>query len=394
MNRFALIVHGTGLPAAGVACIGHFHAGGLVLEAGIAQRVALTGLSVSVGGFDDDQIFLNWQEGELKYSAMPADAAARAALLASAPETLQPALRKGQGAAHYQQAKWQALLGLAALAVLAVGLLYWQSDALTAWLARQVPMASEKRLGETVLAQVKSDGKLTQAGPAAEAVRRIGEKLTAGSRYHYEWYVKADKSINAFAIPGGFVVVHSGLLTQVDNGEELAGVLAHEVQHVERRHSLQQMIHTAGWAAMLAVTLGDVSAITAVMIHQMGNLRHGRKLESEADRAGMQALARAGIPLTGMTRFFKKLADDKAGAEGGLAFTLLSSHPAGPERLAALERLAKLTPCVCKPLPYDRATVQAAAKAFEAGAATAPAADKEAAKSAQRETLPRPAAGG
>jgi predicted Zn-dependent protease len=103
------------------------------------------------------------------------------------------------------------------------------------------------------------------------------------------------------------VVVNAGMITAAASAEELAGVLAHEIQHVEHRHTLQQMIHTAGWAAVLAVVLGDVSAVTTVVLHQLGNLRNSRKLEAQADLEGMKAMARAGIPLGGLVSLFKRL---------------------------------------------------------------------------------------
>ena len=124
---------------------------------------------------------------------------------------------------------------------------------------------------------------LTQEGLAAKTVAEIGSRLTVGSRYKYRWYVSNDKEVNAFALPGGIIVINAGLIAKAGSADELAGVLAHEVQHVEHRHTLQQMIHAAGWAAVLAVVLGDVSAITAIVVHQLGNLRNSRKLEAQAD---------------------------------------------------------------------------------------------------------------
>jgi predicted Zn-dependent protease len=110
------------------------------------------------------------------------------------------------------------------------------------------------------------------------------------------------------------------------------------------------------------VALGDVSAITAIVVHQLGNLRNSRKLETEADTEGMKALARAGIPFDGMPSLFKRLqAEEKR--LGDDTPGLLSSHPATDERISDLEQLARTLKCACKALTYDWAAVQAATPA-------------------------------
>lgn len=359
MDPVRIILHATHLPPAGVTCQACFVGDVLQVDGPVSCQVPAKTLDVRAGGFNDDTLFLSWRDGEAHYSAAVADVATRRALLDAAPPALRLLLQRGHGELNYHRVKWHAVLGVLAAVLLAVGLAWWQSDVLTSWLASKVSLATEERLGKALLAQVRADNQLSQEGAAAEAVQAIGDRLTAGSRYTYQWYVADDDSVNAFAIPGGIVVVNSGLIAKTGAPEELAGVLAHEVQHVERRHTLQQMIHTAGWAAILAVALGDVSAISGVLIHQLGNLSKSRQLESEADAEGLKALARAGIPLDGLERFLRglKAEEDKAGTGAGIA--LLSTHPATTERLASIAALAKLTPCPCQPLAYDWDAVRA-----------------------------------
>ncbi len=353
MNDIGITLHAPHLPPAGIACRAQFAGNVLLIDGPEPQRVPADTLEVSTGGFHDDLLFLSWQYDGVKYSANTADPAVMRALFAMAPPELQPKLRQGHREMSYHQRKWRTIVGVLGLLALAVALAWWQSDALTGWLAKQVSLKTEQRLGQALLAQVAAEGTLGQTGAAAEALESIGGKLTQGSRYQYEWYISDDATINAFAIPGGIVVVNSGLIAKTSSADELAGVLAHEVQHVERRHTLQQMIHTAGWAAVLAVALGDVSAISGVLIHQLGNLRNSRKLESEADREGLLTLARVGIPLDGMARFLKRLNVEQEKEGNNPDITLLSTHPATAERLAEIENLVKTTPCDCRPLVYD-----------------------------------------
>lgn len=359
MNGVPATLHGPGLPGIGAPCRLSF-AGDVLIVAGTeVVEVPVESLTVTTGGFDDDTMLLNWAKAGASYSAVIADRVAQEALVRTAPAAIATMLRRGHRTLRYHQRKWSVVLWTLGMLGLAIIVGWWQSEAITAWIARQVPVAREERLGEMLLAQLQAEGGLRDEGPAVDAVKAIGTRLTEGSRYRYQWFVKDDPEVNAFAGPGGVVVVYSGLIAKTDSAEELAGVLAHEIQHVEGRHTLQAMIHSAGWAAILAVTLGDVSAISGVLIHQVGNLRHSRKLEREADIGGVRALAKAGISPAAMTRFFEKLAAEQKKSGGDSGFALLSTHPATAERLADVAALVAETPCECRPLEFDWSAVKA-----------------------------------
>jgi Zn-dependent protease with chaperone function len=356
------ILHAPRLPEAGVPVRLQFLGELLRIEGAGTQDVMAEALEISVTGFNDDTLLLAWQKEDGTHAVTVADAAAQRALVADAPESIARKLRRGRNAVRYHRGKWNAVIGALVACVLLVLLVWWQSEAITAWIAGRVSQETEIAIGEHALAQIETENELTQEGLAAKTVAEIGGRLTAGSRYKYRWYVSNDKEVNAFALPGGIVVVNAGLIAKAGSADELAGVLAHEVQHVELRHTLQQMIHAAGWAAVLAVVLGDVSAITAIVVHQLGNLRNSRKLEAQADAEGMKALARAGIPLDGMSGMFKRLQSEESRL-GDRTPGLLSSHPATEERIAELERLAKTLQCKCRALIYDWPAVQNAATA-------------------------------
>jgi beta-barrel assembly-enhancing protease len=355
-------LHSPRLPAAGMPVRLKFLGELLRIEGAGTQDVPADALEVSVIGFHDDTLQLSWQKDDGTHAVTVNDPASQKLLVADAPPSIARKLGGSRADIRFHRGKWATVVGILAVLLLAVVLVWWQSERVTAWLASKVSQETEERIGERALAQLELENTLTQEGVAAKTVAEIGARLTAGSKYKYRWYVSEDKEVNAFALPGGIVVVNAGLIRKAGSAEELAGVLAHEVQHIEHRHTLQQMIHAAGWAAVLAVALGDVSAITAIVVHQLGNLRNSRKLETEADTEGMKALARAGIPLEGMPGMFKRLqAEEKR--LGNDAPSLLSSHPATDERIAELEQLARTLKCECKALSYDWATVQAGAPA-------------------------------
>jgi beta-barrel assembly-enhancing protease len=365
MTGIPATLHGPGSPGVGEPCQLGFAGSVLVVAAREVVEVPVESLTVTTGGFDDDTMLLNWAKAGAPFSAVIADKAAQRSLVQSAPAEIAPLLLKGHRNLRYHQRKWNAVLWTLGIVGLAIIVGWWQSEAITAWIAQQVPVAREERLGEMLLTQLQAEGGLRDEGPAVDAVKAIGTRLTEGSRYSYQWFVKDDPEVNAFAGPGGVVVVYSGLIAKTDSADELAGVLAHEIQHVEGRHALQAMIHSAGWAAILAVTLGDVSAISGVLIHQVGNLRHSRKLEREADIGGVKALARAGISPAAMTQFFEKLAAEQKKSGGDAGFEWLSTHPATEDRLAEVAALVAATPCECRPLEFDWAAVKADAASAE-----------------------------
>lgn len=359
MNPVDATLYLPGRPA-GMPCRVGFAGESLVIDCGTVLHVPAQSLRVETGGFDDDALQLHGTHRGEALTVVVTGATAQSCLAQDAPASLAAALRRGRGRVRYHRRKWQVVVGMLAAAVLAVLLGWWQGEAITAWLASRVPVAREQRLADMWLKQLQAEGGLRESGPALDAVRTIGQQLTVGSRYTYRWLVKDDPEVNAFAGPGGVVVVHTGLIAMTESPEQLAGVLAHETQHVEQRHVLQSMIHSAGWAALLTVALGDVSALTGVLIHQVGNLHHSRRLESQADAGGVAALARAGIDPRGMAAFLGKLRAQQQGADGAV-IGLLSSHPATAERLAAVELRVRQTTCECRPLALalDWAAVRA-----------------------------------
>ena len=231
---------------------------------------------------------------------------------------------------------WSALALIALSPLLLVGLFWLQADRLAAWLAEQVPIAEETRLGRTTFAAMRGELSLIDEGPTYAALATLGQRLTAGSRYTYEFHVVADPTLNAFALPGGVVVVNTGLIAATSSAEELAGVLAHEVQHVELRHGTQTLIKGLGWQAVWMFATGDFSnTLAGQAARQLGRLKFSRDAERAADKQGFEALVRAGINPAGMPRFFATLARQ----DGTGAAPFLSTHPSSQDRQAALESM-------------------------------------------------------
>ncbi len=348
MMPFQALLSGPDGGPAGTPVSAHFFGAQLAIDAP-GPTLDVAQLVVSVGGVDGPELFLNWLDAQGRQASLkPLTADDIAIVLREAPAALQPQLQRlwGERQRNRRQVSgW--LAGLTGAAVVATALLWWQGSNAVGALAGWIPLSTEKQLGELALAQVRAQGGIVENGVAQQTVQDIGRKLTAGSRYQYRWLVKQDDTVNAFAMPGGIIVVHTGLLHQAGDPGELAGVLAHEVQHVEQRHSLRQMISSLGWGALVGVTIGDISAVAAMLAHQAGTLYFSRDMEEEADRLGLLALQSAKIHPDGMLRFFQKLDDkDQAKVPGWI-----SSHPQTAARAQQIRSLIAATPCpACRPL--------------------------------------------
>ena len=328
-----------------------------------------TEINLRKGGFNDTQLMLEWTGRSGRYVLAVTDAAAVAAIRAQLAQSA-PAKAglkgSGQMGRDAGTRKWSHLmlwltLGPVLLPLLLLGALLWQHERIAAWAIAHVPVAQERKLGEAVFAQTKAKLKLVE-GPPATMVREIGARLTKGSAYRYEFHVTHDDAVNAFAIPGGFVVVHSGLLALAASAEEVAGVLAHEVQHVEKRHSLKAMAKSTGLMVTVGMVFGDLGGLLALGQDLIG-LKFSRQHESEADTAGLQALVAAGIAPSGMRDFFRKM-----GEKDSLNLGWLSSHPASEDRSMALDRALQALPATvlqAAPLAYDYAAIKAALPATQ-----------------------------
>lgn len=360
MTEFDILLFAPHLPSHGEKARAGFEEGALVIN---GQRVEapLDEIGVTLGGFNRDQVYLFWHQEDGRWAISPVDEDALTQLRASAPAPLSGLL---QGAAkdmsrqkRYSRVGLGVLGVLLAVPLLLLGLLFWQSHNIAGWVASHISIENEQKLGELAFKQATLGLKLRQTGLDAAAIQEMGSRLTQGSKYRYQWYVADDPAINAFAVPGGYVVVNTGLIQAADSAEEVAGVLAHEVQHVELRHTLKNLVHSLGLRAALALALGDVSGSTlGDTAATLGELKFSRELESEADQKGLAALRQAGISPQGMVSFFAKLAKQEKGATPP---ALLSTHPASEGRMQKLRAMIEQQGSwPSQPLPYDWSTLK------------------------------------
>jgi len=229
---------------------------------------------------------------------------------------------------------WIAVLIFLGLPLIVLGIFVWQADRIASAAAARISIEQETSFGEQAFASMQGSLKLQDSGAAFEAVNEIGTRLTEGSKYRYRFHVAEDDAINAFAIPGGIVVVHTGLIKATRRPEELAGVLAHEVQHVEQRHSLQALVKDLGLRGLWLLVTGDIGGgLIGQAALELTSLSFSRDAEAQADAKGFDELLEAGIDPGGMGDFFTIMAKQEGAATPP---ALLSTHPASEAREAAM----------------------------------------------------------
>jgi len=236
-------------------------------------------------------------------------------------------------------------IGAALASVAAGAILYvWGIPAAADVLAARVPVSWEERLGQAAVEQLTASRRrcVDEEREAAigAIVKRLLEPQPRGP-YTIRVTVVDDMTINAFAVPGGQVVLLRGLVERSRTPEELAGVLAHELQHVLQRHATRLLLQHASTGLLLVAISGDITGAMAYGIESarvLGTLRYSRHLESEADTEGLKMLLAADVDPQGMIAFFESMRAAEGGAPGAARY--LASHPLAEERVDALKRLA------------------------------------------------------
>ncbi len=356
METFTARVFSADLPVVGEEATALFTGSTLSIPS-LSLTAYIDEISMRVGGFEHNEFLLDWQTADgTRYSLKPATKEDVDFVIANAPPPLNLQFKKWHQRNFSIRFVWGAIAGAVATLAISAVLLWVNYDAALDWVVAHISIENEQRLGQSVLDQLKADGDLVSDGLAVDTITKIGDTLTIDSDYTYQWFVMQDPTVNAFALPGGIVVVNSELIKVTENADELAAVLAHEVQHIEQRHSLKNMVNSLGWAAGLMIVLGDVNVATAVIAHQLGNMYFSRDKEQEADRLGFYALTEANIAPEGMVGLLKKLGEQP----GADIPAWLSTHPETEARIDAIETLLLESPCVsCESLPINWAEIQA-----------------------------------
>jgi predicted Zn-dependent protease len=216
-----------------------------------------------------------------------------------------------------------------------------------------LPPQLERRVGESIMRDIRlREPSYNDDAEVTAYINQIGSRLAAASpevRQDFTFFVLRDNTLNAFALPGGFIGVHSGLILAAQSESELAGVLAHEISHVTQRHiarlvgkqsqaQITQLLAlaVAVLAARSSSQVGEAAVVAGMAAGVQTQLNYSRDFEREADRIGIQTLDRAGFDVRGMASFFERLQKFGRLYENN-APGYLRTHPLTTERISDIE---------------------------------------------------------
>jgi predicted Zn-dependent protease len=240
---------------------------------------------------------------------------------------------------------------LAVIIMLATGLLFGPVQSAWAFLdmfAGGLSIEKEKQIGEQFLVEIQQQVPLIQDPFLTSYINHLGQHLVAQmgpQPFHYRFFIVDDPSMNAFAVPGGYVFIHTGMIRMADREGELAAVMAHEISHIYWRHMSRMMeksqyVNIASLIGALAsVFLGGALAqpllVGAMAAGESTMLKYSRDFEAQADSSGFKWMVKAGYNPRDMVTIFSKM-NKQRWLEGGKIPVYLSTHPDVDNRIVEL----------------------------------------------------------
>ena len=254
--------------------------------------------------------------------------------------------------------------------------------------AEDFSVGTERKLGDQVMREIRRDPDYLDDPVLLEYLQSLWQPLLAQARalgnigpdiderFAWEPFLVRDRSVNAFALPGGYVGVHLGLMAITATRDELASVLAHEMSHVTQRHIARSIANSRkqsliGIAALIigvlaasrarSVDAANAAIVGSQAVTAQGQLNFSRDAEREADRIGFAMLAGAGFAPGGMAAMFEKL-DQSSRLNDSGGFPYLRSHPLSTERIGEARSRLGTTPAAAPASVLEHSLAQARAR--------------------------------
>jgi Zn-dependent protease with chaperone function len=246
---------------------------------------------------------------------------------------------KHSGVIHSWRRVW--LLVLATILLL-TGLL-WGIPLAAPIIAKIIPHSWDNALGQYVIGEMVPDAEECVYPAGQKALEIMISKLSKNTPIENNVDVKViqsgEKDINAFAVPGNYIVILSGLLSYADNPDEVAGVLAHEMGHVIKHHPSEGILRKMGIHLILTGAFGSSADYASELIH----LKYTRENEQQADDMAVSLLKQAKVNVKHFERFFEKIASEGNIIEDNMEiFQYFSDHPGLLERIQHIQKNATL----------------------------------------------------
>lgn len=256
------------------------------------------------------------------------------------------------------------IAALACFGIFIVGL-YLAKDSMVEKIANQVPASWEKEVGDKLFTTLSLQYKFIKNDSLEKEFLKVAQPLLKQIEkdgFKIDLYFVKDPTINAFALPGGKVIIQTGLIENAKSWEEVMGVVSHELSHVTRRHHVRGIINNLGIFTILSAAFGDVSALAGTFINaggELASLSNSRDFENEADETGLNYLIQAKINPNGLITFFETLSKEeksneiKSEADKTIDLSFLSTHPNTNDRISVLKEKIKNNKAVYIHLPNN-----------------------------------------
>lgn len=228
---------------------------------------------------------------------------------------------------------------IGALVIAAGAAFMWLGGAIAAWATPLVPLSVDETLGAASAEQVELSAPDCGDAAAQKYIEALAAPLLSKVKdqpFTFHFRVADTDEVNAFALPGGYVTVNRGLIEAAESGEEVAGVIGHEIQHALLRHGTKRILRQMGGRALIALVLGGTD------LHMIGDatgslmsLSYDREQESEADVRGIELLVASEMNPEGLATFFARLSKDSVRPP-----ELLSTHPDPGNRAEVIKEVS------------------------------------------------------
>jgi predicted Zn-dependent protease len=247
----------------------------------------------------------------------------------------------------------------------------WAGFSLIPWSSFHVPKGAdllslqrEKQLGKALLDQSvlapDAKNKLVRSVVIDSAFDIISKRLLArvdSPLFDYHFYVVESKEVNAYTLPGGNIVVYTGLLKFCETPEDLAAVLAHELGHAQKRHVVTKLINELGITILLSVGSGGSASVIREVLRTAVSSSFGRDMEREADEFSFSLMEKAKLDPTTLSEFFRRM--KKQSGEDTDLMEFLNTHPSNTDRIRAALEYKTAPGFKIEPIPFDWKSIQA-----------------------------------
>ena len=310
------------------------------------MELPVTGMQTKLGGASNRMLFLNHAD-QPDWTFFTTDHAILKHPVFAKDERMAGSRKRVSRTRWLSRASTFTFLGI----IIALGLgLWWAKGPVTHAVAKKIPVEMEEKIGDAAFTSHTSSLNIIKDEEIVADFREFyGPLIEAigSNRYTFEFFILEDSSLNAFALPGGKMAIHTGLILKADSPEEVLGVMAHELAHVQEQHSMRNLVEMVGLYALVSTFFGDVSGVATILVNNapfLLSMKFSRDHEHEADAVGFEYLMRANIDPRGLVSFFEKIKKESEASnlpDMDGALNVLSTHPATDKRIKSLKLLIK-----------------------------------------------------